>query len=62
MNFKDLLLQAKDGSEQATTALLEMYQPLLIKNAIIDNGYDEDLHQELCITLLKCIKQFNIQR
>jgi len=60
MNFKDLLLQAKAGSDQAITALLEMYQPLLIKNAIIDNGYDEDLHQELRITLLKCINQFNI--
>ena len=37
-----------------------MYRPLLIKNSIIDGSYDEDLFQELSITLLKCIIQFRV--
>lgn len=60
MNFEELLLNAQAGGKQEITALLEMYQPLLIKTAIIDGIYDEDLYQELCITFLKCLNQFKI--
>lgn len=35
MNFKDLLLSAKEGREAAIVSILEMYKPLLIKNSII---------------------------
>ena len=55
MNFKEMLLQAKAGR-----ALLEMYKPLLVKYAIINGRFDEDLYQELCITLLKCIQLFRM--
>lgn len=58
MNFKELLLQAKTGSKPAISTILEMYQPLLMKLSIIEGIYDEDLYQELCITLLKCITLF----
>lgn len=60
MNFEELRLNAQAGGKQEITALLEMYQPLLIKTAIIDGIYDEDLYQELCITFLKCLNQFKI--
>lgn len=60
MNFKELLLQAKEGKESADVALLEMYKPLLVKNAIVNSRFDEDLFQELCIILLKCIAQFRM--
>ena len=60
MNFEELLLNARAGRQQAVAAILEMYQPLLIKTAIIDGIYDEDLYQELCITFLKCLSQFRI--
>lgn len=60
MNFEELLLNAQAGKKQEIAALLEMYQPLLIKTAIIDGIYDEDLYQELCITFLKCLNQFKI--
>lgn len=60
MNFEELLLNAQAGGKQEITALLEMYQPLLIKTSIIDGVYDEDLYQELCITFLKCLNQFKI--
>lgn len=60
MNFRSLLLQAKAGEEKAFIKLMEMYKPLLVKNAIYNGRFDEDLYQELCITLLKCIKIFHI--
>lgn len=60
MNFKEMLLQAKAGKESAVMALLEMYKPLLVKYAIINGRFDEDLYQELCIILLKCIAQFRM--
>ena len=53
-------MQAKTGREQAVMALLEMYKPLLVKYAIINSRFDEDLYQELCIILLKCIAQFRM--
>ena len=60
MNFKELLLQAKEGKEAAVIDLLEMYKPLLVKYAIINGRFDEDLYQELCITLLKCIQLYRM--
>lgn len=59
MNFEQLLQNAKQGDERAVMEILEMYRPLLIKNAIVGDRLDEDLYQELCITVLKCIKGFH---
>ena len=60
MNFECLLLSAKAGNEDAITAILQMYRPLLLKYAIIDGVLDEDLYQELSIILLKAISRFRI--
>ncbi len=60
MNFKELLSRAKDDDLQAKEVLLERYKSLLQKEAIIDNVFDEDLYQELCVTLLDCIRKFRI--
>ena len=60
MNFECLLLSAKAGNEDAITAILQMYRPLLLKYAIIDGVLDEDLYQELSIILLKTISLFRI--
>ena len=60
MNFECLPLSAKAGNEEAITAILHMYRPLLLKYAIIDGVLDEDLYQELSIILLKAIKLFKI--
>ena len=60
MNFECLLFSAKVGNEDAITAILQMYRPLLLKYAIIDGALDEDLYQELSIILLKAIKLFKI--
>lgn len=59
MNFKELLLQAKFGDRTATTELLMLYQPLLLKESIIGGILDEDLYQELCIVFMRCIDRFD---
>ena len=60
MNFKDLLLRAKSGYNEALTELLLMYRPLLLKESIVDGVFDEDLFQELCIVFLKCVRKFRV--
>ena len=60
MDFKELLKQGKIGNDPAIAEIMNMYRPLLIKNSIINGSYDEDLFQELSITLLKCIRQFRV--
>ena len=37
-----------------------MYKPLLIRNAIVNGRFDEDLYQELVSELLQCIQRFRI--
>ena len=60
MNFKVLLLRAKGGDVSAAARLLFMYQPLLMRQAIVDGVLDEDLYQELCLQLFLCIRKFRI--
>ena len=60
MNFKELIIRAKRGENEAQEALLEMYQPLLSKEAIVDGVFDEDLYQELCMRFIRCIEKFEI--
>lgn len=60
MNFCDLLIRAKTGEKEAMEELLSMYNPMLMKHAIINGVFDEDLHQELCIALVKCIRMYKI--
>lgn len=58
MSFSYLLKSAKAGNKDAFESLLKMYRPLLMKESIIDGVFDEDLFQEQCIVLMKCIKAF----
>ena len=60
MNFKELLLSAKENSQEAVGQILLMYRPFLVKEAIVDGIFDEDLYQELCVTFMKCIRKFRI--
>lgn len=60
MNFQELLSRAKDDDIQAKESLLERYKSLLMKESIINGVFDEDLYQELCVTLLDCIRKFRI--
>lgn len=60
MSFKELLIRAQSGDAQASQDILEMYKPLLVRESILDGVFDEDMYQELCLTLLYCIKKFRI--
>ena len=60
MSFLDILLRAKLGDETAKVMLLEQYKPMLIKGSIINGHFDEDLYQEQCMVLMKCINLFII--
>lgn len=60
MNFKELMLHSKENDRTAISEMLAMYRPLLIKESITDGIYDEDLYQELCLTLLVCIQRFRV--
>ena len=48
MNFRELLILAKANHPQAMETLLSMYRPLLMKEAVVNGTFDEDLYQELC--------------
>lgn len=58
MNFKDMLISAKQGDREAMETLLETYRPLMLKESIIDGEFDEDLFQELQIVFMHCVKMF----
>ena len=60
MNFEMLLERAKAGDREAREEIFRMYRPLLIKNSMDRNVFDEDLYQELSATLLNCIQKFQI--
>lgn len=60
MNFKELLLRAKAGEDAAISEMLAMYKPLLLKESVIDSSFDEDLYQEMCLTLVSCIHKIRV--
>ena len=60
VNFKDLLLRAKDGDQQAKEEIFLMYRPLLFKESCVNGIFDEDLFQELSATLIHCIRMFKL--
>ena len=60
VSFKDILLRAKLGDETAKVMILEQYKPMLIKGSIINGQFDEDLYQEQCMVLMKCIELFQL--
>lgn len=60
MEFEELLEAARQGDLKAQEKIIKMYRPLLMKNSMERNVFDEDLYQELSITLLNCIMKFRI--
>ena len=60
MNFLELLICAKAGDNEAAERILTMYQPILVKESVLDGALDEDLYQELCLHLCRCIRRFRI--
>ena len=49
MEFERVIFRAKQGDEKAIEQILEMFRPMLIRNALIWGVFDEDLYQEFVI-------------
>lgn len=62
MDFSYLLIGAKSGNMECVEQLMEMYAPMMFKEAVVDGGLDEDLLQEFRLTLFICIQKFQIFR
>ena len=60
MEFKELLIRAKRGENNAREELLKMYEGLIVRNAIVNGVFNEDLYQDLCYKFLLCIDKFNL--
>lgn len=60
MNFEELLICAKLGDDYAIRQILDMYRPMLLKVSLINGSLDDDLFQEQCLILMKCIEKFVI--
>lgn len=60
MEFKELLIRAKRGEKDALEKLLKMYEGLIVRNAIVNGVFNEDLYQDLCYNFLLCIDKFDI--
>ena len=58
MEFEEILFRAQQGDKKAIEQILEMFRPMLIRNALIWGVFDEDLYQEFVIETLKCIQCF----
>lgn len=58
MEFEEMLQRAKEGNVLAKEEIFRMYQPLLKGRARLGGKFDEDLYQELSVTLLECIEKF----
>lgn len=60
MNFRDLMLAAKNNDNIAFETILNMYEPLIMKESILNGFFDEDLYQEQRMVLQKCIEHFEL--
>lgn len=61
MEFKELLIRAKRGEKDALEKLLKMYEGLIVRNAIVNGVFNEDLYQDLCYKFMLCIDKFEIK-
>jgi len=62
MLFDDLLRRAQANDGSAFERISALYEPLLRKESRVYGCFDEDLYQDQLIVLLRCIRQFDMQR
>ena len=58
--FKDLLLRAKCGNQDAMEKLFVQYESLLHKCSRVNGRVDEDLYQVLLIEFWRAISEFKV--
>ena len=57
--FREILVRAQAGDNEAMTDILEMYMPLINKHSIVNGKLDEDLRQNILLQIVKSIKKFS---
>ena len=62
MEFRETLWKARGYDRKAMMEIIEMYRPLMIKYAVVNGRFDEDLYQEFVYTMLQCILKFPIEK
>ena len=60
MSFRDLIIEAQKGNNEAMTEILEMYMPVINKHSYVDGQIDEDLRQEILLKIITNIKNFRV--
>lgn len=58
--FRDVLLRAKQGDENAVWELFSRYRPLIEKLSILYGRKDEDLYQSLTLAFITAIQKFQM--
>ena len=54
--FRELLIKAQAGDNEAMTDILEMYMPLINKHSYVNGRLDVDLRQNILLEIVKSIK------
>ena len=54
--FREVLIKAQAGDNEAMTDILEMYMPLINKHSYVNGKLDEDLRQNILMEIVKSIK------
>ena len=54
--FREILIRAQSGVNEAMTDILEMYMPLINKHSYVNGKLDEDLRQNILMEIVKSIK------
>ena len=57
--FREILVRAQAGDNEAMTDILEMYMPLINKHSFVNGKLDEDLRQNIVLQIVKSIKKFS---
>ena len=57
--FREILVRAQSGDNEAMTDILEMYMPLINKHSFVNGKLDEDLRQNILLQIVKSIKKFS---
>lgn len=62
MEFRETLWKARGYDRKAMMEIIEMYRPLMVKYAVVNGRFDEDLYQEFVYTMLQCILKFPVEK
>lgn len=62
MEFKEVLQKARKYDRKSMMEVIEMYRPLMVKYAVVNGRFDEDLYQEFVYTMLQCILKFPVEK